>query len=199
MIGVCQLQPTPMEPLLPGLASSFDTDRLIARCPQPGDGQRVYDALAESLGELRAFPASLPWALLAPSPEQSERFCREACANFVARRDFVFLIFRRDSGALAGCCGLHHANWSVPAFDAGWWGCSSQHGRGLMTEAIRGLLEFAFAGLGARRVAAYVDALNARSIALCERVGMTLEGTLRHERADPDGALRNTCLYASVA
>jgi len=43
-----------------------------------------------------------------------------------------------------------------------------------------------------------VDDENAASCALCERIGMTLEGTLRNERRAPDG-LRNTRIYAIVS
>jgi RimJ/RimL family protein N-acetyltransferase len=48
-------------------------------------------------------------------------------------------------------------------------------GQGYATEAVRALLDLAFAALGARRVVARVDVRNAPSRALLERVGMRLE------------------------
>jgi RimJ/RimL family protein N-acetyltransferase len=56
----------------------------------------------------------------------------------------------------------------------------------------------ALSKLGARRLEAFPDEENVRSCAVCERVGMTLEGTMRHERRSPDGSLRNTRVYALV-
>lgn len=188
-----------MDPLLLDVPDAFETERLIVRCPRPGDGRLVYEALAESLNALRQFPASLPWALEAPSVERSEIFCREGYADFIARRDFPFLIQKRDCATLVGCCGLRSPDWSIPSFDIGWWGRASCQGHGLVTEAVSGLLDFAASRLGARRVAAFVDERNARSLRVCERAGMQREGLLRHERIDPDGTLRNTCVYSRVA
>ncbi|HEY3536804.1 MAG TPA: GNAT family N-acetyltransferase [Trinickia sp.] len=188
-----------MDPLLIDIPDAFETERLIVRCPRPGDGRLVYEALVESLDALRRFPASLPWALEAPSVERSELFCREGFADFVARRDFPFLIFVRHTSTLAGCCGLRSPDWSIPAFDIGWWGRASCLGQGLVTEAVSGLLDFAKSRLGARRIAAFVDERNVRSLRVCERAGMQLEGVLRYERIDPDGTLRDTCVYARVS
>ena len=50
--------------------------------------------------------------------------------------------------------------------------------RGYATEAVRALLEVAFFGLDARRVVARVDARNAASRALLERLGMRQEANL---------------------
>jgi RimJ/RimL family protein N-acetyltransferase len=48
-----------------------------------------------------------------------------------------------------------------------------------------------------------VDALpndaNAASRAVCESVGMQLEGIMRNERIMPAGELRHTCMDATVA
>jgi RimJ/RimL family protein N-acetyltransferase len=49
-------------------------------------------------------------------------------------------------------------------------------GRGYATEAVRGLLEFAFGELGLHRVTATVDPRNLASVALLERLGMRREG-----------------------
>lgn len=188
-----------MDPLLLDVPDVFETERLIVRCPKPGDGPRVFEALVESLGALRQFPASLPWALETPSVERSEIFCREGFADFIARRDFPFLIVIRGTETLVGCCGLRSPDWSIPAFHIGWWGRAACLGQGFMTEAVSGLLAFATSRLGARRVAAFVDERNVRSVRVCERAGMRLEGLMRHERVDPDGTLRDTCIYAKVS
>lgn len=59
------------------------------------------------------------------------------------------------------------------------WIFDPAHGRrGYATEAVRALLDLVFTGLGARRAVARVDARNAASSRLCERVGMRQEGHL---------------------
>lgn len=57
---------------------------------------------------------------------------------------------------------------------------------------------FAFDKLGARRVEAFPDDLNIASCRVCEKAGFQLEGVMRNARADPDGQLRNTRIYARV-
>ena len=51
-------------------------------------------------------------------------------------------------------------------------------GRGYATEAVRALLDLAFGPLGARRVIARVDARNAASLALLDRLGLRREAYL---------------------
>jgi RimJ/RimL family protein N-acetyltransferase len=141
----------------------------------------------------------MPWALEAPSINASESFCRTASANFQARKDFPFLFIDRTSRVVLGCGGLHRPRWTIPAFELGFWGRSSTVGRGLYTEAADALTSYAFSFFGAKRVEAICDDANARSIRLCERIGMQLEGVLRNERRAPDGSLRNTRIYSKLA
>jgi hypothetical protein len=46
-------------PILRDFPESFETERLLIRCPMPGDGAEVYAAVSESLDELRPW---MPWA-----------------------------------------------------------------------------------------------------------------------------------------
>lgn len=185
-----------MHPILRHLPDVFETERLIVRCPRPGDGVAVHAAVVETLAELRAWPASLPWAQGEPSVDVSEEFCRRACADYLLRRQLPMLVFLKSNGDLVGSSGLHDPDWSLPKFELGYWCARSYHGRGMMTEAVRGITEFGFATLGARRICIRTDAKNQPSRRLAERAGYTLEGILRNERAGPAGDLRDTCIYA---
>ena len=185
-----------IEPLLIDLPSSITTERLVLRTPQAGDGARLLPALLESLPQLRRFLASLPWVAGEQTPESAERWCRNAQANFLARKDIPFLIFERESGELLGACGLHRTEWETPKTEVGYWIRSSRAGKGYVTEAVNGLCGYAFAQLMAVRVELVVDEDNGPSRRVAERCGFALEGTLRSERRAPDGTLRNTCIYA---
>ena len=188
-----------IDPLLVPVPESFDTKRLRIAVPRPGDGEMLFEAIAESLEDLRRFPASLPWALSTPCVQSSEAYCRSAYANFIARKDLPYLLFDRISGALVGCSGLQRMNWSVPKFEIGFWCRTSMQAKGFITEAVRGLASMAFDQLGAQRVEIFTDEANVRSWRVCERAGFTLEGTLRNERRAPDGSLRHTRVYAKLA
>ena len=62
--------------------------------------------------------------------------------------------------------------------EVGWIFDPAHGGRGYATEAVRALLDLVFGGLKARRVVARVEARNAASLRLCERVGMRKEAHL---------------------
>jgi RimJ/RimL family protein N-acetyltransferase len=187
-----------MQPVLIDLPDTIYTERLVIRAPRQGDGQQVFEATVESLEALRAFPASLPWAMEDPSVEASETFCRIGASNFIARRDFPFLFLLRDSGELVGCGGLHNPRWRAGTFEAGWWGRTAWTKQGLISEAVSAIADLAFTALAAHRVEAFTDDLNPNAWRLCERIGMTLEGVLRNSRVEPDGTLRNTRVYSRI-
>ena len=156
----------------------------------------AYEAIVETLDDLRQWTASLPWALEEPSVAVSETFCREGAAAYAARHDFPMLLFTKDDGRFIGSSGLHRFNWSVPKFEVGFWCRKSCHGRGFITEAVRAITGFAFSSLGARRVESFPDEENMSSRRVCERAGYRLEGIMQNERVDARGGLRNTCVYA---
>jgi RimJ/RimL family protein N-acetyltransferase len=146
---------------------------------------------------LRAWPASLPWAIEEPSVDASEAYCRESAAAFIKRSALVYLAFDLD-GKMVASTSLHSINWNVPKFEVGFWCRSSLTGRGYTREAIAELVRYAFDSLGANRIDALPDEENAGSRRVCESVGMNLEGVLRNERRTPLGSLRNTCVYAAA-
>lgn len=185
-------------PILRDLPDHFESDRLLIRCPRPGDGRLVFDSVCETLDALRAWDASLTWALAEPSVDASEQFCREGQVAWLARTGFPMLVFLKEGGAHVASSGLHAIDWTVPKGEIGYWCRHRFHGQGLMTEAVVAVAGFATMALGMRRLSVLTDEANTASRRVCERAGFTLEGTLRHERVSIDGTPRNTCLYARV-
>ena len=186
------------DPILIDLPTSVETERLILRPPQAGDGAVLHAAVADSLVELRRFLASLPWVAVEPSVESSELYCRNAQANFISRKDLPFLVFEKSSGQLLGATGLHRTVWSVPKTEIGYWGRTSRCGNGFTSEAVEAISTYAFSNLRAVRLEIITDEENEPSRRVAERCGFVLEGILRSERRAPDGKLRNTCIYARL-
>jgi RimJ/RimL family protein N-acetyltransferase len=184
------------DPLLYDIPETIESDRLILRCPKAGDGSMVYEAIAESIQELRRFLASVPWVAAEQSVESSEIYCRNSFANFAARKDMPYLVFERGKQKLVACVGLHRPNWQTPKFEVGYWCRTSQSGQGYVTEAVRSVVQMAEDTLGAVRIELITDAENLRSRAIAERTGFVLEGLLKNERRAPDGKLCCTCIYA---
>jgi RimJ/RimL family protein N-acetyltransferase len=187
------------EPILIDLPASIETERLLMRPPRAGDGTMLHLAVVESLTELRRFLASLPWVAAEQTVESAEVYCRNAQANFLARKDLPFLLFEKTTGQIVGAAGLHRTVWATPKTEIGYWGRVSRAGNGFISEAVAALTAYAFANLHAVRVEIITDAENDASRRVAERCQFVLEGTLRNERRAPDGSLRSTCLYARLA
>jgi RimJ/RimL family protein N-acetyltransferase len=184
------------EPILRDVPEQIDTERLLIRPPRLGDGAAVNVAIRESFNELQPW---MSWAREIPSVEQSEIFARESAARFARREELPLLLFERSSGELLGASGLHRIDWSVPAFEVGYWCRTSCTGRGYISEAVRGICKMAFTSLSARRFEVRMDDTNERSWRIAERLGFTLEGILRQDTRAPSGELRDTRVYSILA
>ena len=187
------------DPLLIDVPERLLTRRLVLRCPRPGDGPAVNEAVTVSLDELRPW---MPWAQAAPTLDESEANVRGAQAKFLLRSDLVYAIWEHDGQGverrLVGGTGLHRIDWSVPRFEIGYWRRSGEQGRGLVTEAVQALSRMAFEVLQAQRVEIRMDDINTASWKVAERAGFTLEGVLRRDTVAVDGRVRDTRVYARV-
>lgn len=159
----------PFAPALP-----LSTERLHLRAFHPADFEALY-AFHSRPEVVRYVPFE------ARSRDSMAAALDLKVAGTALRQDGDHLdlaVTLAGGGALVGdvLLGLHaveHASVEVgyvfhPAFA----------GQGYATEAVRAALTLAFAGLGAHRVFARVDARNGSSRALCERLGMRLEAQL---------------------
>jgi RimJ/RimL family protein N-acetyltransferase len=183
-------------PVTRDIPTHLETPRLLIRSPAPGDGPAVFSGVVDSLVALRQYPASLPWAAIDPSMQESENYCRQGQAKYLLRTEMPMLLFLKANNVYVGGSGLHSFDWSVPKCETGYWLRSGYSGQGLATEAVAAITAFALTTLGMRRVQALPDDENLASCKVCERVGYKLEGVMRNERAESDGKLRNTRIYA---
>jgi RimJ/RimL family protein N-acetyltransferase len=92
-------------------------------------------------------------------------------------------VMHTSAGEFLGWVGLEPAGDHV--LDIGWRLRRAAWGKGYATEAARELLRLAFVERGAHRVIAQTMAVNARSRAVMERLGMTHVRTFHLEWDDP--------------
>lgn len=177
------------------LPERLDTSRLRLRAPVPADASMVNEAVLDSFDDLNAW---MEWAAQRPSLADSRAFCEQAVRDRSAGRACPLLMLDAGDGRMLGATGFARVDWQVPAFEVGYWCRSRCTGRGYATEAAGALTRFAFETLGARRVELRIDARNDRSVAVAERLGFALEGTLRHDVRDHHGVLRDTRIYALI-
>ncbi len=183
------------DPILMDVPEAFETARLALRAPRAGDGAAVAEAVQESLPELRRW---LAFAQVPPDPVRSELNVRRARAAYLERRDLRLHLWDLDTGRFVGASGLHRIDWGARRFEVGYWLRSSAGGRGLMTEAVEGIVAFARDRLEANRVEIRCDVRNLRSRRIPERLGFTLEGILRKGAQAPAGGLEDVMVFAKV-
>jgi ribosomal-protein-serine acetyltransferase len=182
-------------PILRDIPEQLESDRLLIRCPRPGDGPAIHEAIAESLDELLPW---MPWAHGEQTVETAETYAREANAAFLARKHLPLNLYLRDEGTFVGGSGLHDVDWAIPRFEIGYWVRSSLTGRGYATEATRRIAQFAFDDLGAERVEIWCDARNQRSAAVAQRAGFAFEARLQRSRIGADGVLADSLCFVRL-
>lgn len=182
-------------PILLDFPESFETERLLIRAPQAGDGAELNEAIRESRSELLPY---MPFAKNLPTVEESEIFSREGRISYLKRSSLYLRIFDKHTGAFIGCSGLHGIDWEAGKFEIGYWVRTSCSGKGYITEAVNGIVDFAIRELAANRLEIRCNAANVRSAAVAERTGFKLDGILRKERLENDGQLHDMKIYAKV-
>lgn len=184
-----------MNPILLDIPEQFETERLLLRAPENGDGALVNAAIKETYALLHQW---LKWADHLPETQETEMEVRAQRANFLLREKLTFYMIDNRTGAFIGTCSLVRIDWQVGRFEIGYWIRQSAAGKGLMSEAVDGLTAFAFKNLQANRVEIRCDTENSASCKVAEGCGYFLEAILINNFIDPAGHLKDDCLYAKV-
>lgn len=185
-----------MNRLLMDIDTHLETERLVLRMPQSGDGKVVNHAIRSSVQEMKPW---LGFVREVPTVEETEINTREAHIKFLKRESLRYLVFLKETNEFIGSTGFHNIDWDVPKLEIGYWIDTTYRGFGYMTEAVEKLTDFAHETLTCRRVEIRCDRENVRSRAIPERLRFSLEGILKNEDLSIDGTkLTDTCVYASV-
>ena len=98
-------------------------------------------------------------------------------ADYIAEKGYGFwAVEEKATGGFVGFCGIKHVAFDVPwlpAIETGWRFAREAWGKGYATESARAAFDFAFGTLGLPELVAFLLPMNARSAAVCERLGMT--------------------------
>jgi ribosomal-protein-serine acetyltransferase len=137
----------------------------------------------------------MPWAsdedagLTVAHLEDSQR-------RLEANEGFETVMIR--AGRIVGSVGFHNVDWRNRSTSIGYWLSVEAEGRGLMTAAVRALVDHAFDGWKLNRVTIEAAVGNARSRAVPERLGFRQEGILRGAEL-VRGRYLDGVLYAALA
>jgi RimJ/RimL family protein N-acetyltransferase len=146
---------------------TLTTERLILR--------RWRDEDREPFARMNADPIVMRHFVRSLSRAGSDALLDQLDAGFERHAFGTWAVERREDGRFLGFVGL-----SVPMFDApfnpcvevGWRFDQFAWGNGYATEAARQALRYGFDEAGLAEIVSFTSALNERSIAVMERLGM---------------------------
>ena len=147
-------------------------DATVLRTLQPHDADPVFALEVENRDRLLPW---MPWSHGERSAAVTRAFI-ERCRSEPAHRLDAIGIWVDDEAA--GVMGLRLDDDDVKG-ELGYWLGRQYEGRGIVTRACRRFLDHGFGQLGLHRIAIIAAVENARSRAIPERLGFTLEGVLR--------------------
>lgn len=157
------------------------TERLVLSIPTGAD----IDAITAACQD----PEVSRWTTV-PSPYSRQHavdFVEKVTQSWAEGVESVWAV--RLDGELAGMIGLHRitAHPSGGEAEIGYWGVASFRGQGVIREAARAVVDFAFDELGAVRLSWRAVAGNVPSARTARSLGFRYEGMLRQGLAGPHG------------
>jgi ribosomal-protein-serine acetyltransferase len=170
----------------------LDDDRWL-RLPEESDAEELYELTAANRERLAEW---MPWAADA-TLDTTREFIRTRRLEFARSGGFSVVIVERDR--IVGSIGFPDVNHDQRSCEIGYWLGGSAQGRGTVTLATRALIDYAFGDWKLHRVMIQAGVGNARSRAVAERLGFTLEGVLREAEPFPDGHFNDLVVYGLLA
>jgi ribosomal-protein-serine acetyltransferase len=135
----------------------------------------------------------LEWPRFCVSNEDFSKFIIDSIDSYKAGKSMNCAI--RYKGALAGVAGFNKIDRKLCRVEIGYWIGAGFQGNGIATEICRFLTSYAFETLQLDVVKISVAEENVRSRAVCERLGMKLEGIISNEERIGDNVL-NHAVYS---
>ena len=164
--------------MVPSLTTRLLTPRLVLRPPRTGDVTEIRRLLRANHEHLR------PWNPAPPPGEDPSSITEVSKSVLRQRRDwkhgtsFVFMVAMRDRPErLVGKIALNGVmRGAMHGAYLGYWMAADQQGKGLCTEGITAVLDFAFGSAGLHRIQAAIMPRNERSLRVIEKLSFRREG-----------------------
>jgi ribosomal-protein-serine acetyltransferase len=156
--------------------SPVETPRTTLSPIDVNDGPELWEAVEGSRWHLERW---LPWVPFNSTRDASLRY-GDACAmDWDAGRAVRFAIRDKKTSELYGVVGLDSCVHLHRSCELGYWLRREATGRGLMTEAARAAVEFAFSRMGVHRVRCAAATDNVASLRVIGRLSFRFEGIAR--------------------
>jgi RimJ/RimL family protein N-acetyltransferase len=139
------------------------------------DVPRLYEAARESITEVYPW---LPWCHAEYSVADAQCWVDSRDEAWAGGEAYEFVI-ENESAQFLGGCGLNQISGPHRAANLGYWVRSSAAGRGVATQAVRLLEDWAFRETQLDRLEIVASVRNEASIRVAEKCGAVREGIAR--------------------
>lgn len=161
---------------------TIETDRLVLRRFTVEDAEAMYRNWACD-PEITRF---LRWAPHA-NAEVTRGLLEEWVENYRKQDYYHWAIEVKEDHALIGSIGILDVSELDECGEIGYCISKRWWGKGIMTEAVKALIAFAFQKIGLHRLEAYHSVNNPASGRVMQKAGMIFEGTARQKYKCRDG------------
>lgn len=165
----------------PTPAYRLRTPRLDLHAAAPARALAFLEAANASVPELLPY---MDWAAAMPDDAGIVQLMRSWRAMFDRDEDRHYHVVL--DGRVLGAVGTHLRSRGH-AREIGYWVRSDHAGRGIITEAVRGVARAELALMGLDRVDLFIEPDNLGSLRVAEKLGFQREGTLRGRITRTDG------------
>jgi ribosomal-protein-serine acetyltransferase len=162
-------------------------EHTIVRTLTLEDAEVIFRAIDANRDRLRPY---MPWERTTRSPDDVRAFIERSLAS-PTDEDANGIWVAEE---FAGNVGLR-VDTEMNTGEIGYWNVRSFEGRGLITEACRRFVEHGFRERMLHRIEIHAAVDNLRSRSVAERLGFTLEGTMRDGHRKPDDTYVDQVVY----
>lgn len=156
--------------------SPVETSRTHLFPIEVGDGADLWEAVEGSRWHLERW---LPWVPFNNTRDASLRYAEACTLDWDAGRAVRFAIRDKATNELLGVVGLDSCVHLHRSCELGYWLKREATGRGLMTEAAKAAVKFAFSAMGVHRVRCAAATDNVPSLRVILRLDFRFEGIAR--------------------
>jgi len=179
------------------ISEKIETQRLLLRAYQAGDGAMLYAAGLRNQDHLSEFESGNVLMSL-KDEKHAEAVVRELGEKWAACECFFIGLFEKTTNEWVGQVYVGPTDWELPEFTLGFVADVHHEGKGFISEAVQRVLKLLFEDLGAHRVRSECNENNIRSVRVLERCGFHREAHLRENKRNTDGSYYGDYLYAML-
>src|SRR5690625_362847 len=149
-------------------------EHLTIRLLKVSEASQLFAMTDRSRHYLRQW---LPWVDHVKTVDHSLQFIKQSFELYANRQSLNAGVFYQNK--LAGIVSFNHFDWANYIGEIGYWLDIDQQGKGIMTQAVKSLIDQGFTYFDLNKIEIYTATENTKSQAIPQRLNFKKEGVIR--------------------